>query len=181
MCVRAAPRHVEPERNEAMSTLPRLLALDAPPADIVDASADLIARDGLHVNGYWPQAPMQRYRRGMPVDAVGAIAVTLGHTAHIAVEWEVIPPVLGDLAGDRHCAPAVIALMGHLRSTLNGLFTWSDTTGKDGVVAAMRACAAKIRTVPTCMCCGVELGRTCQSWCEFVAADQALRGTGVPA
>jgi hypothetical protein len=152
---------------------------DNPTAVILRRAAARIERDGLHTRQYWPQAHMQRYQPGMPTDVVGAIAVTLGHTAHIAVEWEVIPPVLGDLAGDRRCHPAVIALMGHTRTDLPGLFDWSDTSGRDGVVAGLRECAAKVATVPTCLCCGVELGQPPQSWCEFVPARPAQ--AGVPA
>lgn len=99
------------------------------PADVLEAAADLIERDGLYKGGYWRGWPDREYAPGTPCCALGAIAV------------------VSDLRTQAACVhPASDVLRDYInrgRLREQALVTWSDARGRTAVkvAAAMRAAA----------------------------------------
>lgn len=126
------------------SILDAPIAHDAPPADILDRAADIIAENGRHIGNYWEFAGDIGWQPTMACCAAGAIGIALGWTGIRDIEEHVVPCVI--LGSDQPPHPAFTAVMTHLHlDCVNHVFRWSDEHQAEEIAAVMRECAADLR------------------------------------
>lgn len=102
-------------------------------AKVLRAAADVIKTDGLCRGEPWPGADDgEAYEPGLPVDVVGALAVSVGYHEAADITRHLTP----DNATVERMHPAVAALAGHLGcATAEQVVVWSDTAAEDGEVS----------------------------------------------
>lgn len=132
-----------------MSLTVTVLALDAPPAPVLYAAADLLHTYGVHpafwrhgafVREYWPDDRVQLWRPGLPLSPLGAIGAAIG----LRRAWDVTDHVIGCTVDDAQpCHGAVVALWEQIGGdSLPDLLRWIDHAGGLHIAATMRDTAA---------------------------------------
>lgn len=118
--------------------------------EILRQAAATIERDGLHRAGYWYGDLLLDYAPGVPVDAIGALAVATGLTRTEDVEIGFLGLTRYDPRRHTHVGggephPAVRVLREHLRlRSVEGVFAWSDSSSAAQVATEMRTAAAML-------------------------------------
>ncbi len=111
---------------------------------MLDRAADLIRRDGLAINEFWPGAAareFQPYTPGAPVCVLGAV-----HVVRMQGEGR-LPARRPDL-GALGCDPAVAAVAGQIGCGPQMVWMWSDRLRigrRWRAVRALRAAARRCR------------------------------------
>jgi hypothetical protein len=115
-------------------------------ADLIDQAAQLIEANGLEIGDLWPDALLRPYEPGDSCCTGGALAVVCGYRRAEDVEeaFTASIPTDEDLPWTPH--PVFAAVMAELECVApEHLYDWSDNSGQDSVVEALRGAAAAIR------------------------------------
>lgn len=119
-------------------------------ADLIDKAAERIAKCDLQRGEYWRDSMTLPYAEGVPLDVIGAVAVSMGITDPDDVERLVdgspyySPTRHTTEQNDPH--PAITELVRRLGlADVPDLMIWSDSQSSHQAVTALRAVAAAMR------------------------------------